>query len=115
MVYLAVIMAKQASNRVSTVKLPDGQHIQTRKETVKELFRVHFPDSKLIDESYDDVQGQQNLGICKRITNRVDWNLAKHVINQSKIRWVLDTFKPFKSAGADGILYWYFCSKGRNM
>jgi hypothetical protein len=68
----------------------------------KELFRVHFSDSKLTDDSYDDGQGQQNLGICERITNRGDWNLAKRVINQSKIRWALGTFKQFKSAGTDG-------------
>jgi hypothetical protein len=75
-------MAKQATNMVSTMNLPDGLHTQTGKETLEELFRVHFPDSKLIDES-DDGQGQQNLGICERITNRGDWNLAKRVINQS--------------------------------
>jgi hypothetical protein len=74
------------------------------KKTLKELFRVHFPDSKLIDDSYDNGQGQQNLGICERITNRGDWNLARHVNNQSKIRWVLGTYKPFKSGGTDGIV-----------
>jgi hypothetical protein len=76
-------MAKQATNRGSTVKLPDGQHTQTGKETLKKLFRVHFPDSKLIDDSYNDGHGQQNLSICGRITNREDLNLAKRVINQS--------------------------------
>jgi hypothetical protein len=49
---------------------------------LKELFRVHFPDSKLIDDSGDG-QGQQNLEVCGRITNRGDWYLAKHVTNQS--------------------------------
>jgi hypothetical protein len=39
---------------------------------LKELFTVHVPDSKLIDYSYDDVQGQQNLDICERITNKGD-------------------------------------------
>jgi hypothetical protein len=77
-------MAKQALNRVTTIttiKLPDGQYTQTGKGTLKELFRVRFPDSKLVGDS-DDGQGQQKLGICGSITNRVDWNLAKHVINQ---------------------------------
>jgi hypothetical protein len=95
---------KQATKRVSTVKLPNGQQTETGKETLKELFRVHFPNSKMIDDSYDNGQGQQNLGICKRITNRGDWNLARRMINQSKIRWALGTFKPFKSAGTDGIV-----------
>jgi hypothetical protein len=51
------IMAKQATNRVSTIKLPDGQYTQTEKETLKELFRVHFPHS-------NEGQGQQNLDIA---------------------------------------------------
>jgi hypothetical protein len=94
------IMAKQATNKFSTIKLPNGQHTQTGKETLKELFRLHFPDSKLIDDS-DDGQDQQNLGVCERITNRGNWDLANRVINQSKIRWVLSTFKLFTSAGID--------------
>jgi hypothetical protein len=44
---------------VSILKLEKGH---------KELFRIHFPDSKLTEDS-DDGQGQQNLGICGRITN----------------------------------------------
>jgi hypothetical protein len=66
-----MIMAKQATNRVSTIKLPDDQYTQTEKETLKELFRVHPPGSKLTDDSGDG-QGQQNLGVCRRITNRED-------------------------------------------
>jgi hypothetical protein len=57
------IMAKLVTNKVSTIKLPNGQHTETGKETLKELFRVHFPDSKLIDSG--DGQDQQNLGICE--------------------------------------------------
>jgi hypothetical protein len=53
---------------------------------------------------FDYGQGQLNLSICGHITNRGDWNLAKHAINQSKIRWALGTFKPFKSAETDEIV-----------
>jgi hypothetical protein len=94
------IMAKQATSRVSTIKRPNGQQTKTVKEILKELLRVHFPDSQLTDDSYDN---GQDLGICECITNRGDWNLARHVINQSKIRWAVGTFKPFKSAGTDRI------------
>jgi hypothetical protein len=97
------IMAKQATNKVSTIKLPDGQYTQTGKGTLIELFRVHFPDSKFIDD-LGDRQGQQNLSVCRHIMIRGDWILAKNVINQSKINWALSTFKPFKSAATDGIV-----------
>jgi hypothetical protein len=36
------IMAKQMTNKVSTIKLLDGQHTQTGKETLKELFEFTF-------------------------------------------------------------------------
>jgi hypothetical protein len=49
-------------------------------------------------------RGQQNLGKCDRITHRANRNLAKHVINQSRIRWALGMLKPFKVAGTDEIL-----------
>jgi hypothetical protein len=78
---LMKIMAKQATKRLENVKMPDGQYTQTGKKTLKELFRVHFPDFKLIEDS-DDGQGQQHLGICGRVMNRGDWNLAKYAMNQ---------------------------------
>jgi hypothetical protein len=75
-------MAQHATNQVSTIQLPDRKHTQTGKETMKEQFRVHFPDSKLIDDDSDVGRGQQNLDTCKHITNRGDWNVVKHLINQ---------------------------------
>jgi hypothetical protein len=83
------IMAKQATNRVSTVNLPDGQCTQTGKGTLEKLFIIHIPNSKLIEDS-DAGQSQQNLGICEL---RGDWKVAKCVINQYKIRWALGTFR----------------------
>jgi hypothetical protein len=85
------IMAKQATNKVSHIKLPDGQYTQSEKGTLKLLFRVHYLDSKLMDD-LGERQGQQNLGICRHIMNRGDCNLAKNIINQSKNRWELSTF-----------------------
>jgi hypothetical protein len=33
-----------------------------------------------------------------------DWNLARHMNNQSNLRWAISTLKSFKSAGTDGIV-----------
>jgi hypothetical protein len=41
---LKKIMAKQATNKISIIKLPDAQYTQTGKETLKDLFKFHFPD-----------------------------------------------------------------------
>jgi hypothetical protein len=98
------IMAKQATNKVSTIKLPDGQYTETRKETLKELFTVYLLSSMLTDDS-NYKQGQQNLDVSRSTKNREEWNLARNVINESKIRWALRTSQPFKSAGTDEILW----------
>jgi thioesterase domain-containing protein len=47
------IMAKQATNRDAIIKLADGQCTQTGRETLKEIFRVHFPESMLTDNSHN--------------------------------------------------------------
>jgi hypothetical protein len=47
-------------------------------------------------------QGQPNLRAFA--THKEDWKLSIKVIDQSKIRWAISTFKPFKSAGNDGIV-----------
>jgi hypothetical protein len=54
------VMAKQVTNRVGTIKLPDGHYTWTGRDTLKELSRVHFPDSRITDDS-GDVEGQPNL------------------------------------------------------
>jgi hypothetical protein len=46
---LMKITAKQATNRDSTIKLPDGQCTQTGRETLKDLFRVHFLEPTVTD------------------------------------------------------------------
>jgi hypothetical protein len=55
------------------------------RKRLKGLFTFHFSDSKLIDETSHG-QTQQNLDERGYIMNWGDWNLAKRVINQSKIR-----------------------------
>jgi hypothetical protein len=97
------IMSKEATNKVSTIRLPNRQYTQMGKGTMSEWFRVHFPDSLLIDD-LDNGQGQQNMDTSRGRTNRADWDLSKVLITQSRIKWALDTFKPYKSAGTDGIV-----------
>jgi hypothetical protein len=75
------VMAKQATKRVSTVNLSDGQYTQTGKETLKELFKVHFPDSRLIDDSAHG-QEELNWGVCGSRMNRGDRNKS-----EIKMRW----------------------------
>lgn len=82
------IVVKQTTNRVSTIKPPDTQSTQTEREILKDLFKVHIPDSKLIDDS-GGRQGQQNLGLYRCTINKEDWNLANKLIkNQMSTKYL---------------------------
>jgi hypothetical protein len=94
-------MANQLANKVGSIKLPNGCHTQAGIETLRELYRVHFPGAAAGGRT-ELRQGQPNLGTF--IVHREDWELSKRIIDQSKIKWVINTFKPFKSAGTDEIV-----------
>jgi hypothetical protein len=83
-----------------SINLLDGRYTQSGKETLRELYRVHFPGSA--KEVTLEGQGQPNLRAFA--AHREDWELSKKVTEQSKIRQAITTFKPFKSAGTDGIV-----------
>jgi hypothetical protein len=59
------VMAKQATNKVSTIKLLDGKYKHAGEGTLKELFRVHCPASKLIDDLGDE-RGKREQEILYR-------------------------------------------------
>jgi hypothetical protein len=95
------IMASQLAIGVESIKLLDGRFTQTGKETLRELHRVHFLGITGVEVTLEG-QGQPNLTAFA--AHREDWEMSKKVIDQSKIRWVISTFKPFKLAGTDGIV-----------
>jgi hypothetical protein len=68
---------------------------------LKKLDRVHFLGSDVQKETWKK-HGQPNLGTYT--TQREDGKLSKKVTDQSKITWVINTFKTFKSAGTNEIV-----------
>lgn len=96
------IVANQATIRVSTLILPDGWKIQAGKGTLKEsIFQIQeLLISYQMDRCNHTWMGRHET--CKM--NRGDWNLNRRVINQSKVKWAISMFKPFKSAGTDEIV-----------
>jgi len=67
---------------------------------MRELHRVHFPGYS-VEEMTLEGQWQPNLRAFT--AHREVWNLSRKVMNQSKIRRMIRTFKPLKSVGTDGM------------
>jgi hypothetical protein len=87
------IIDNQLANKVGSIKLSNGRHTQAGIETLRELYRVHFLGSAA-GETTELRQGQPHLGTF--IAHREDWELSKRVIDQSRMKWAINTFKPFK-------------------
>jgi hypothetical protein len=87
---------------VGSIKLPEGQHKQSGKETLTELYRIHFPGSAGVEVT---LEGHRQPNLRAFAVHTENWELSKKVPDQSKIRYVISTFKPFKLAGTDGIVH----------
>jgi Reverse transcriptase (RNA-dependent DNA polymerase). len=95
------LLSKNGHTKLGSLKAPSGEYTKTGRETLELLLNTHFPGSRLLNHGDEyDWNHQQ------RVTtgSRQNWEVAKTVVSQSRIRWAISSFDPFKSPGADGIL-----------
>jgi hypothetical protein len=105
-----MIMSSQQANSLGAIKIPIGRHTQAEKETLKELNRNYFPGSDAEDVTW---QRQMQLNLGTYTARREDRELSTSVIDQSKIRWAINTFKLFNLAQTDDVLM-HSCNRESN-
>lgn len=76
------------------LKREDGSYTKSSEEVVDLLMQTHFPGTK-------DAQTIEPQPI--RTPNATDWNIAATIVTNRRLEWAIDSFKPFKSPGSDGI------------
>jgi hypothetical protein len=86
---------------VESVKLPHHQHTQSGKETLMELYRLHFPVSAREEVTLEG-QGQPKLRAFAGQIKKLE--LSKKVSDQSKIRWLISALKPGTGGIAPALL-----------
>jgi hypothetical protein len=60
------IMASQSANRVESIKILDGRYTQSGKETLMELYRVHFPGSAGEEVPWKDRAAKHENSCCSQ-------------------------------------------------
>ena len=73
----------------------------TGQETLKVLLEAQFADSKEVDNCPEE-WGQSDLEPYR--VNRENWDVLQRTVNQTKLRWAIDYFNPYKSVGPDLII-----------
>ena len=91
------ILSKEHKNKIGSLRTQDGSHTNNEKETLKILNSTHFPESQV--NSYD----QNHLKVSVRENSSANWELSLRLFSDDKVKWAVNTFKPFKSPGVDGI------------
>ena len=96
---LVKIMSKDKNCGLNTVKLPNGMFASSGKEILNVMFSVHFPGSREVNTAET-----QNHAVppCKS-PSKINWDTAKMIVTQDKIKWAISSFKPYKSPGLDEV------------
>lgn len=88
---LRKVLAKDNSPP-SFIKRSDGTWAESETEIMAGLLDAHFPDSTSIEE----VPPNDSF-------NRTSEYIVNQVVSEKKVKWAIDSFDPYKSAGVDGI------------
>lgn len=98
-VRLQKVLSKDHSNQLGLVKKKDGSYTNSSLETIKVMLDTHFPGSRISDN-------QQNNYLpirARQSSNRLARQIAGKLFTDQTIKWAIESFKPFKSPGVDGI------------
>ena len=85
------LLIKSHSNKLGTLIKDDGTYSKTDIETLEELAKSHFPGRSA------------DKPINQKATNNTSTEESEEIFNDEVIKWALDSFSPFKSAGMDEI------------
>lgn len=78
------------------LKKPDGSWTETNGETLNTLLSTHFPGCTNVDVN--------STTVAPRVISLVDRAKAREIVSKEKIEWAIDSFKPYKAAGTDGVM-----------
>ncbi|MCP3663266.1 MAG: reverse transcriptase-like protein [Gammaproteobacteria bacterium] len=73
-----------------------GEYTGTKEEALEHMLSTHFPECELDEANFQESSFSQ--------ASADDFSTAVKVVTRDRVAWAIRNFKPFKSAGEDGIL-----------
>ena len=86
-------MKQDNRTRLGTIKKLDGNYTNTPEETLEELLKVLFPDLE-VEENRKELHENSDTNELLDI---------EEMINTKALKTAIESFKPYKSPGPDGI------------
>ena len=94
---LQKVLSMQPRSVIQTIQKPDGSYTTDGKETMEELFRVHFPGSNMITDPPPLTDAPPAPA------DRSNWRDARKVVTWDKLMWAINSFSPQKTPGPDKV------------
>lgn len=91
------ILSKDREEQVCSLKLPNGDYTSDEYSLLSHLLDTHFPGCIDVDDSL--VEEEKFL---TSVSDSVS-QLSRRIAEPQRVRWAIETFSPFKSAGPDKI------------
>lgn len=89
------ILSSEPERSVGSLRKPDGSFTKTDDETCQLLLETHFPGCLISEErTWNELADEPSAE---------DWTTAHKVVSIAKVRWAINSFLPFKSAGLDNV------------
>ena len=92
---LQKLMKQDNRTRLGTIKKLDGNYTNTPEETLEELLKVLFPDLE-VEENREELHGTEHSNTNELLN-------IEEMINTEALKTAIESFKPYKSPGPDGI------------
>lgn len=118
---LQKILENKATSNLGTIKRMDGLYTTSTEETQEELMRTHLPGCVRIDDQPSNTEARltrdkirEYISLSMEINNRSTHHTAEDtcldtkseieaMTNTSNVEWAVNSFKPNKAPGPDGI------------
>ena len=90
------LLSKDGAIRIGSLKSKDGHFRSRANESLTLLLKTHFPNSIVLDPS--DIKTDDAVTNLLYLVDE-----TKQGLTDDRLIWAINSFKPFKSPGSDGI------------
>lgn len=84
------------------IEYEDGRKSSSSTESLRILMETNFPSLSMLDNTHSNLQLALNITAGSNTDNQDDTQVLDF-FNIEKVKWAINSFKPFKSPGLDGI------------
>lgn len=93
---LQKLMENSHKNKIGSLRRSDGSYTCSSEESIKLLMETNFPECSILN-------GELPSNFLNKESDQKDWNNIEKIIDDEKIKWAVESLKPYKAPGEDGI------------